>query len=100
MKFFQVFRKQMHILGIMHPNQLQQKSIDWRNKIPIISMCQFSILGVVYFLFEANDFKKYSDSFYIASTALLYTIMFSLFTRKTTELYELIDEFEKVTEKR
>lgn len=100
MKFLQAIQKPMHIMGIRQINKMNKKSVNWRNMLIFISMCQFSTFGIIFFLIEANNLIEYSESSFISITALLFTNMFGLFIRNTANLFELIDEFEKITKKR
>lgn len=96
MKLFQLIEKPFDILGIYPPKHPDESPLTIRRFITLLILLQFSILALIFFLFEAATFREYADSFYVSATAMLKVCNYTVILCKLTKIFGLIQRFELV----
>lgn len=61
----------------------------------LFSLIQFSITAGAYFVIKANSIEEYGGTFYASFTAFTSTMLISMNIGKITEIFRLIEKFEK-----
>lgn len=79
---------------------VQNYTLGLKNPLPWFVFVSCSILASMLMFIEADTFKQQTDCFYILLTTACNALIFTILVWKRVEIFELIDELEKVIEKR
>lgn len=101
MKVFQLFRVVFDSLSLHPPkSSIGKYRIDLK-RIVIFYFNGGCIIPLwLYFLFEANTFSEYADSFYAVATATLLAFIYFILHRNIQKVFELMDDIEYAVQKR
>lgn len=97
MQIFQSLRSYMHIFGV-DPNQ--KSMFNYRNVSVLLVASQFLVSAAMFFIFEAETFREYTESFNVLSIASINTFMAIVIILKATQFHKLIEMFEQTIEDR
>lgn len=86
-------------MGINQVTSLKARSLNWRNVLNLFTIGQFSIVGAVFFMLDAENLKGYIESFYIFETAFLYFFIYATIVWKQSKLFEQMEGFEMLAKK-
>lgn len=100
MKIFESIQKQFGLLGIQSTLCPQRYSFNVKNSIALLILGQCSIISIIFLIFETKSLKDYADSLYMSATAILLTFNFLVYILNTSNIFELIANFENTIEKR
>lgn len=100
MKFFNSIRKSSEIVGIYHHQVFEKHSINLKNYVIMATLALNIILSGAFFLFEAQTFSEYSESFYGTSFFVLVFVFIEEFIRNNFATNELITNLENTIQKR
>lgn len=100
MKLFQVFRKCMDTIGLRDPITKQENAFPFKRFIFPIYLWLSVASSSMFFVFEAETFDEYSESFYTIATAICLGSFNTEFVRNSSSIFELITKFEENIQKR
>lgn len=97
MDVFRSIRTSFTVLGI-HPVLIPSffKHFNIKNVIVLLFLGQYAISTAVYFLNEARTLSEFAESFYIFATAALVFVAFLVIIQESSNIFQLIGEFESV----
>lgn len=100
MKTFQSTRKFFDILGVCSRSEKLSNLSHIKKCVIFLLFTQYSITLTSFLLFEANTFNEYADSFYAVATSSLLFFTLTEIVRKKTQIFHLIDNYERIIQKR
>lgn len=100
MKIFQSIERRFGSLGIYIRQAFQENRFNSKNLTILCIFVVFTILTMAFFLFEAENFREYSESFYVTVCTIFNSFAFTIFMWKHSELFELIMAIETTIQKR
>lgn len=98
MIIFQSVQKYFAILGVNPP--IGEQVLTKKNSLTLILFGCVTIAGNKFLLFDASNFQEYIDCFYTTCTMTLVGINYAIVVWKTVKLFELIDNFQMVVQRR
>lgn len=87
-------------MGVNSSQLSEERLLNLRNLFGLFMFAQHTCSTSAFFLFKAQTFQEYSDSFYISSTALGAALNYTYVVCKMAKVFDLIQNLEKVIEKR
>lgn len=99
-QFFQFNRKLYQAVGIQ-PLSSQNSlfaSYNWRNLTALVSFLIMFAASTAYFLYGANSFQEYGDSYYLSATLLMNIVCLPTIIPKMTDAFVLMDKFGEIVE--
>lgn len=101
MKLFGLLRKNLKLLSIYAPVEFDKsKRINLHNVLIIIGGVLFTVMSVIYLIYEPNSITEYSESAYGTSTTFCITWSCILLVYNTTKIFNLIERFESLIQPR
>lgn len=95
MKLFQIIQKNFALLGIS-----SNQSLCNRQSVVAFSIYGFaSIFSSAFLFFKANTFLEYTMNVFVTTTIFAIWIAFTVILFKKQNLFQLIDEFERLFDK-
>lgn len=99
MKLFQSICRFYQVVGIQPPQLNQNYSFRWMHLICVFFLIQLICTTVAFILFEAKSIVEYAEAFFPASTEIANMVNFIVCIFKITNIFQLIENFEKFIEK-
>lgn len=93
MDTFQSVNKSFKMLGLKPPQLNQHHHFNAKNLTILFIFCITAIGTNMYLVYEATTFKEFTDSFYIACSAVLSVVYFTTIISRINLSYELFDRF-------
>lgn len=95
MKIFQSVQAYFAQLGISPQSQsVKRHSFDMKNVMIFVSIAGAFVVCSLFLVFEANDFKEYSNCFFSTITFLMGIFDYAIHVWKMKELFHFIKKFE------
>lgn len=99
MKSFQSLSQFYQISGIFPLQPNQNCLLNSKNSYFLISMLTLLITTASFSFFKTASIADYGKSFYGVISVLIYSINFLITIYKSTDIFKLIDKFDKFMEK-
>lgn len=96
MKLFQIVRKDFARLGI----SCNQSHCNRKSAITFSIYSLSSTMGILFLIFDANDFLEYTMNIFVTSTLVAIWIAFCVFLFEKEEIFKAIDDVEVFVNKR
>lgn len=87
-------------IGIHPPDAHGNQPVSWRSCLLILGMGVYITLSVAFSVFETMTFLLFADWFWITTTAIIMIFTIATLSVKRKNLFDLIDNFEDIIEKR
>lgn len=99
MKILQSIEDLFDFMGIRRQQLPKKHLLNLRNILIITLFVQFSVTTFTFFLFKANTFTEYANSFYITATAAFNIFTFPWNISQSRNIFKLIDQMEAIIKK-
>lgn len=99
MKVLQTVQNNLEIIGISSI-QSKQKIYNRKALLYLLLCGTLIIMNCVFLIDVAQSFKEYTDSIYITSVSVAVFFSLLLLISRMANLFELIDNFEKLVDER
>lgn len=100
MKMFQAIREHYAYMGVTPLENRAQSVLNKNNMITLIILFQGLITTNVYLFFGAKTFNEYVDSFWVSCSTTLACVNFVILILQTPNVFDFMDEFEVIIQKR
>lgn len=100
MKFLTETQKYLKLVGLTAHQSIQKCPFNVKNVVCLTVLYVASASAVSLMLFQANTFEEYTNSMYPTSCWICAGINFNVFIWKMDKIFEFIEHFEKLIEKR
>lgn len=98
MKIFQSVKMYLARMGIKLQQQNQSHPFNAQNVFAFFVFGSCISLNSAYFFLVANSFVESTESLYIICIAIVCTIIFTILIWKMSNLFDLINNFERIVE--
>lgn len=99
MKVLQSVQNYFAIIGIVPPQSHQSHRLNMKNMTMLLIFSLFTVSANVFFVYEAENFRELTDSFYAACSATLTTLSFSTIIGRMYLAFEFIENLESIISK-
>lgn len=102
MKIFQTILKSFGMAGIYQSRNEESyfSSLNWKNVIVLAYLVLIVISTAMFLVLNTTSFGEYSESIYYTISAINLVLVFTEFVRNTTQIFELITNFQNTIDKR
>lgn len=100
MKIFEAIVLNFKINGIYWPQKYKKHPFNLKNLTILFISGLYALLAVLFLLIDAKTFTEYADSFYLIATTIFCPVIFNAIVLKTPEVFDLINSFEEIIQKR
>lgn len=99
MQICRLLRQQMVFIGLARNETGSRNYLNLRNFVILYILCQYMCLSVNYLWHEAITLTEYSDSIQVSATTTVNFSIFLFMVLELHEMYDLMDDFQKIIEK-
>lgn len=100
MKFLTETQKYCEMIGVSAHQSTQKYPLNFKNVAFFIILHVATISAAAFILYDAKSFKDYTNSMYPTTSWIAVTLDTYIFIFRMDKIFEFIDHYENVIEKR